>query len=78
IKHRDEYSKEGKANKLLEEDKSVASRRSMEQISEGKGRGPTPFMTRGSRRDKESAKADRVWDSSKGDAAAKRAELRNT
>lgn len=74
IKHRDKYAKDGKANTLLDEDKSVASRRSMDQIAEGKGRGPTPFMTRTSVR----AKADRVWNSNKGEAAEKRAVLRKT
>ncbi|HEY0236235.1 MAG TPA: DNA ligase D [Afipia sp.] len=74
IKHRDEYAKDGKSNTLLDEDKSVASRRTMDQIAQGKGRGPTPFMTRATGR----AKADRVWNSNKGDAAENRAELRKT
>src|SRR5271169_5403407 len=33
IKHRDEFAKEGKANKILEEDRSVASGRSMKEIA---------------------------------------------
>jgi bifunctional non-homologous end joining protein LigD len=70
IKHRDEYAKEGKANKILDADQSVASGRSMEQIAEGKGKAPTPFMTAKSGR----AKADAVWNSNRGDAAEARAE----
>ena len=72
IKHRDEYAKSGKANTLLDEDKSVASRRTMDQIAEGKGRGPVPFMTRA----KNAAKPDQVWNSNKGLAAEKRAASR--
>ncbi len=45
IKHRDEFAKEGKANNILDDDRSVASGRTMEQIAEGKGRAPKPFMT---------------------------------
>ena len=44
IKHRDEFAKEGKANDILEEDRSVASGRSMDQIAAGKGKAPKPFM----------------------------------
>ena len=46
IKHRDEYAKEGKANDILDEDQSVASGRTMEEIAAGKGKAPKPFMTR--------------------------------
>jgi bifunctional non-homologous end joining protein LigD len=63
IKHRDEYAKEGKANDILEADKSVASGRTMDQIAAGKGRAPKPFMTAKSRR----ASADAVWHSNRGD-----------
>src|SRR5690348_12728488 len=38
IKHRDEYAKEGEENDVLDEDLSVASGRSLEQIAEGKGK----------------------------------------
>lgn len=69
IKHRDDDAKEGKANDILDEDTSVASGRSMEQIAQGKGRGPTPFMTRKTIR----AEPDRVWNSNKGAAANLRA-----
>jgi bifunctional non-homologous end joining protein LigD len=65
IKHRDEYAKEGSDNDILDMDKSVASGRSMEQIAQGKGRGPKPFMTRAAAR----ARADDVWNSNQGLAA---------
>ena len=44
IKHRDEFAKEGEANDILDEDRSVASGRSMAQIAQGKGKAPKPFM----------------------------------
>ncbi len=65
IKHRDEYAKEGRANDILDLDKSVASGRSIEQIAQGKGLGPKPFMTRATTR----AKANDVWNSDQGLAA---------
>src|ERR1700750_478022 len=40
IKHRDEYAKEGEANKFVHEDRSVASGRTLKQIAEGKGKAP--------------------------------------
>jgi bifunctional non-homologous end joining protein LigD len=69
IKHRDEYAKEGEANDVLDEDRSVASGRSLKQIAEGKGRAPTPFMTAKNGR----MNADAVWHSNRGDAAELRA-----
>jgi bifunctional non-homologous end joining protein LigD len=63
IKHRDEYAREGKANKILEEDQSVASGRSMDQIASGKGKAPKAFMTAKTTR----ARADAVWHSNRGD-----------
>ncbi|PZA09079.1 DNA ligase D [Rhodopseudomonas palustris] len=71
IKHRDDDAREGDANTVLDEDRSVASGRAMETIAEGKGKAPKPFMLR-----KAVAKvtADAVWDSSSGLAADKRAE----
>jgi bifunctional non-homologous end joining protein LigD len=62
IKHRDDYAKEGKANNILDEDRSVASGRTMEQIAAGKGKAPKPFMTKSKR-----ASADAVWHSNRGD-----------
>ncbi|MDE2602214.1 MAG: DNA ligase D [Bradyrhizobium sp.] len=70
IKHRDEFAREGDANNILDEDRSVASGRSMEQIAEGVGRAPKPFMTVKSGR----ARADAVWDSNRGEAAEARAQ----
>ncbi|HEY6517486.1 MAG TPA: DNA ligase D [Steroidobacteraceae bacterium] len=58
IKHRDEFARAG--NGLLhDDDRSVASGRTMEQIAAGKGRGPKPFMKSASR----AGKADAVWHS---------------
>jgi bifunctional non-homologous end joining protein LigD len=68
IKHRDEYAREGDAYGILDEDRSVASGRAMDEIAQGKGRAPKPFMLRQSTR----AKADAVWDSNKGSAAEAR------
>ncbi|KPF96443.1 ATP-dependent DNA ligase [Rhodopseudomonas sp. AAP120] len=65
IKHRDEYAQDGNGESVLDEDRSVASGRAMEQIAEGKGRAPKPFMTGKAAR----VKADAVWDSNKGLAA---------
>jgi bifunctional non-homologous end joining protein LigD len=68
IKHRDDAAKEGDADALLAEDRSIASGRSMAQITAGKGRGPKPFMLA----TRAAADADAVWDSSEGHAAAER------
>jgi bifunctional non-homologous end joining protein LigD len=68
IKHRDEYAREGKANNILDEDRSVASGRTMDQIAAGKGKAPKPFMTASSSR----GRADAVWHSNRGDAAKAR------
>ncbi|WP_322517868.1 DNA ligase D [Rhodopseudomonas palustris] len=65
IKHRDDDAREGKANDILDEDRSVASGRPMKQIAEGKGRAPKPFMTGKTGK----VKADAVWDSNEGLAA---------
>ncbi|MGX1169538.1 bifunctional non-homologous end joining protein LigD [Bradyrhizobium sp. USDA 372] len=61
IKHRDEDAREGADNDVLEQDKSVASGRTMDQIAAGKGRAPKPFMlAKGTK-----AKADAVWQSNR-------------
>ncbi|MCJ9701368.1 MULTISPECIES: DNA ligase D [unclassified Bradyrhizobium] len=61
IKHRDEFVREGADNDILDEDRSVASGRAMEQIAEGKGRAPKPFMlAKGAK-----TKADAVWQSNR-------------
>src|SRR3954451_3556298 len=69
IKHRDEFVREGAENDLLDEDRSVASGRSMAEIAAGKGRAPKPFMlAKGSK-----TKADATWNSNRGSAAEARA-----
>jgi bifunctional non-homologous end joining protein LigD len=74
IKHRDEFAREGKANRILDEDRSVASGRTMEEIAAGKGKAPKPFMTAKAGR----VSADAVWNSNRGDAAEARAENKKT
>jgi bifunctional non-homologous end joining protein LigD len=65
IKHRDEYAREGDENTILDEDRSAASGRSMDEIAHGKGRAPKPFMLpKGGR-----GKKDAVWHSNRGEAA---------
>lgn len=65
IKHRDEFAREGADNNILDEDKSIASGRAMEQIAEGKGRAPKPFMlAKGAK-----TKADAVWQSNRAEEA---------
>ena len=67
IKAHDGLEKEGDADALLQtNDVSVASKRSMEQIAAGKGRGPKPFM----KADKSVAAADAVWQSNRADKDA--------
>jgi bifunctional non-homologous end joining protein LigD len=68
IKHRDDYAREGKANDILEQDRSVASGRAMEQIAAGKGKAPKPFMAAKNG----AGRADAVWNSNRGDAAEAR------
>jgi bifunctional non-homologous end joining protein LigD len=68
IKHRDEYAREGKANNILEDDRSVASGRAMEQIAAGKGKAPKPFMLAKNG----GGRADAVWNSNRGDTAEAR------
>jgi bifunctional non-homologous end joining protein LigD len=70
IKHRDDFAKEGDANKILDADQSVASGRTMDAIAAGTGKAPKPFMTAKSGR----VKADAVWNSNRGDAAEARTE----
>src|SRR6185436_4459739 len=72
IKHRDAFAREGRKNTVPDEDASVASGRSMDDIAAGKGRGPRAFIT--GNRSRASAKAE--WTShraaSNGSAAKKR------
>ncbi|WP_158810399.1 DNA ligase D [Beijerinckia sp. L45] len=75
IKHRDEDAREGDADAMLAEDKSVASGRPMAMIAAGTGKAPKPFMLA-----KEKAPAaDAIWDSNHGLAKEQRvAEGRGT
>ena len=57
IKHRDDFSIEEESEELLEDARSVASARRMEEIAAGKGRKPKPFML------KKANAADAVWHS---------------
>ena len=44
IKRHDGYEREGDNDRILAQDRSVASGRSMDEIAAGKGRSPKPFM----------------------------------
>ncbi|MET0432473.1 MAG: DNA polymerase ligase N-terminal domain-containing protein, partial [Hyphomicrobium sp.] len=59
IKHKDQGAHAGDADKILEQDRSIASNRTMAQIEAGKGKGPEPFILRRSK----AAKPDAVWNS---------------
>jgi bifunctional non-homologous end joining protein LigD len=72
IKHRDDYAREGDDNTILDEDRSAASGRSMDEIAQGKGRAPKPFMLAKNGR----GKADAVWHSNRGEAADARAKTK--
>jgi bifunctional non-homologous end joining protein LigD len=61
IKHRDADSNDASGDTVLSEDRSVASGRTMEQIAEGKGRRPKPFMLATTT----PGKADAVWNSNR-------------
>jgi bifunctional non-homologous end joining protein LigD len=68
IKHQDDHSVDGDGAAVLSEnDTSVASGRTMQEIASGKGRKPKAFMTNGN-----AVSADAVWDSSDGLAAEQR------
>ena len=56
IKHRDQYASD---DDVLKKDKSVASGRAMDQIKDGSGKAPKPFMLAA----KETFKSDAVWQS---------------
>ena len=63
IKRHDGYEQDEDADALLNDDKSVASGRSMAAIESGKGPKPKPFMLA------KSFDADAVWQSNRGDGA---------
>ena len=65
IKHRDGSERDGDEDAFLKNTAfSVASGRTMEEIAEGNGKAPTPFITAAKR------KADAVWNSNRGDPEA--------
>jgi bifunctional non-homologous end joining protein LigD len=57
IKHQDEAARPGQGAAILEEDRSIASDRTLADIAAGKGRGPKPFIL------KSRGKGDAVWTS---------------
>jgi bifunctional non-homologous end joining protein LigD len=59
IKHRDEGAVEGDATAPTDDDRSIASGRTMVEIANGKGKAATPFMTA------EGAAAGSVWQSNR-------------
>jgi bifunctional non-homologous end joining protein LigD len=61
IKHRDDSAKPGDAGQLLEEDRSVASGRTLKQIADGIGKRPKPFMLAASK----APQANAVWRSNR-------------
>lgn len=65
IKHRDGYERES-GEPVTDQDRSVASGRTMEQIATGKGRKPKPFMLGG-----KAAASDAVWHSNRNAKANK-------
>jgi bifunctional non-homologous end joining protein LigD len=73
IKHKDADAQPGDADALLEEDRSVASGRSLAQIAEGIGKRPRPFMLA----TKKTARADAVWTTKSPPAPAKGAAIPN-
>lgn len=65
IKHKDEYAVEGGTPELIDEDRSVASGRTMEQITRGVGKAPKAFMLAAAEH------ADAVWHSNRSETEAK-------
>ena len=71
IKHRDEAARENGGESFLAENAtSIASGRTMEAIAAGKGKGPTPFITRRPKSQPARSAPDRVWNSNRGDPEA--------
>jgi bifunctional non-homologous end joining protein LigD len=70
IKHRDDHSITGNGDAVLSEDRSVASGRTMQQIADGKGKRPKPFMLATTA----PGKADAVWISKSAEERANEAE----
>jgi bifunctional non-homologous end joining protein LigD len=70
IKHRDRYAHDGGAERLLAQEKSIASGRAMAAIAAGKGKAPEPFMLK--RKAALKIPAAAVWDSSGRDTDKKK------
>ena len=68
IKHRDPAARSHDELDVLSEDRSVASGRSMDQITAGNGRAPKPFIRQAPGR-KAGGRADAVWRSNRGDGS---------
>jgi bifunctional non-homologous end joining protein LigD len=66
IKHRDEFARDDNAEAPSDEDRSVASGRTMEEIAAGEKPGPKPFMLAIDA----AGEPDAVWRSNRGDTAA--------
>lgn len=65
IKHRDEFARKNDGDAILEEDRSVASERTIAEIASGKGPRPKPFMLK----TKRGAPPDAVWNSNRSETA---------
>ncbi len=63
IKHRDEGAVDGNTTGPTDDDRSVASKRTMAEIAAGKGKAATPFMTA------KGADAGAVWQSNRSEGA---------
>jgi bifunctional non-homologous end joining protein LigD len=74
IKHRDQYAKPGGTEALLAVDKSVASGRTMQQITRGTGKPPKPFMLA----PRAQQQADAVWHSNRSDTPSEPAPATKT
>ena len=59
IKHRDPAAKPGKGESILDKDRSIASKRTMDEIAGGRGKGPEPFILRR----RSAARPDAIWNS---------------
>ena len=66
IKHRDEFARED-SDEPSDDDRSVASGRTMAEIASGKGPKPKPFMLKGGK-----AAADAVWNSNRDETETSR------
>ncbi len=63
IKHRDDYARASDGEDILTADRSVASKRTMEEIAAGRGAKPKAFVLAG----RNAFNADAVWHSNSGD-----------